>query len=114
MDSTDKLERYRQIIEAALTAISQVPHAYGDLQDQTIFDRQTDNYLLLTHGWQKARRVHYCLVHLQILDGKIWIHHDGVEYGIATDLEHAGVPKSDIVLGFHPPAVRPYTEYAAA
>ncbi|MFN0112370.1 MAG: element excision factor XisI family protein, partial [Blastocatellia bacterium] len=33
---------------------------------------------------------------------------------IATDLEEAGVPKEDIVLGFQPPKVRPYTEYAVA
>jgi hypothetical protein len=33
---------------------------------------------------------------------------------VAGDLEAAGVPKTDIVLGFQPPQVRPHTEYAAA
>jgi hypothetical protein len=33
---------------------------------------------------------------------------------IAERLEVAGIPKSDIVLGFQLPSVRPYTEYAAA
>jgi len=114
MDTANNLSRYRQIIEEALTAVASIPHAYGDIHDQTIFERQTDNYLVITKGWQKGRRVYHCLVHIEIIEGKVWIHHDGVEYGIATDLEQAGIPKEDIVLGFHPPEVRPFTEYAAA
>jgi hypothetical protein len=39
---------------------------------------------------------------------------DWTEHGIAADLEEAGIPKTDIVLGFQPAKVRPYTEYAAA
>jgi len=67
---------------------------------------------LLTVGWNDIRRVHGVSVHLEIIGGKIWIQRDGAENGIAHDLEKAGVPKSDIVLGFHPPDVRPFTEYA--
>ncbi len=36
------------------------------------------------------------------------------EDGIAMDLLREGVPKDDIVLGFQPPELRPYTEFAAA
>jgi hypothetical protein len=36
------------------------------------------------------------------------------EDGIATDLLEAGVPKEDIVLAFHAPEMRPYTEFAVA
>ncbi len=42
------------------------------------------------------------------------VQEDWIEHGIAAELEEAGVPKSAIVLGFQPPYVRPYTEYAAA
>ena len=48
------------------------------------------------------------------MNGKIYIQHDGTEDGIATDLEIAGVPKSDIVLAFHAPELRKHTEYAIA
>ena len=54
------------------------------------------------------------MVHLDIIDGKIWIQRDGTEDGIATDLEAAGIPKSDIVLAFHPQRLRKYTEYAVS
>jgi XisI protein len=39
---------------------------------------------------------------------------DGTEYGIATELVKSGIPKDHIVLGFRPPEVRQYTEYASA
>ena len=34
------------------------------------------------------------------------------EIGIVSDLEALGVPKQDIVLGFHAPYKRNYTDYA--
>jgi hypothetical protein len=51
-------------------------------------------------------------LHLDIKDGKIWIQHDGTEIGIANQLVALGVPKSDIVLAFHSPFKRQFTEFA--
>lgn len=110
----DRLEQYRTIIEQALTQRVNDLKDFPDLRDKTVFDRRTDSYLLLRQGWDKSRRVHAIVVHLEILNGKIWVQEDWTEHGVAGDLEEAGVPKSDIVLGFQPPQVRPYTEYAAA
>lgn len=53
-------------------------------------------------------------MHIDLIDGKIWTQRDGTEDGIAADLERAGIPKEDIVLGFRPPELRPYTGYAVA
>lgn len=110
----DKLEQYRTIIERVLTQRVNDLKDFPDLRDKTVYDRRTDSYLLLRQGWDKSRRVHAIIVHLEILDGKIWVQEDWTEHGVVADLEEAGVPKSDIVLGFQPPQVRPYTEYAAA
>ena len=41
-------------------------------------------------------------MHLDIIDGKIWIQHDGTEIGVANELVEMGVPKEDIVLAYHP------------
>lgn len=110
----DRLEQYRTIIEQTLTQRVNDLKDFPDLRDKTVFDRRTDSYLLLRQGWDKSRRVHAIVVHLEILNGKIWVQEDWTEHGVAGDLEEAGVPKNDIVLGFQPPQVRPYTEYAAA
>lgn len=58
--------------------------------------------------------MHSCLVHIDIIGGKLWIQRDGTEKGIAADLERAGVLKEHIVLGFRSPEVRPHTDYAVA
>jgi hypothetical protein len=70
--------------------------------------------LLVTLGWHGIKRIHGCLVHIDIIDGKVWIQRDDTEYGIARELQKAGIPQKDIVLGFHTPDVRKYTEYAVA
>ena len=110
----DTLNRYRDIIEQVLTNIIDPAEPNAPSREHPVFDRRSDHYLVIREGWEGDHRLHHCLVHLELRDGKVWIQKDGIEYGIATDLERAGIPKSDIVLGFHPADVRPYTEYAAA
>ena len=110
----DKLEKYRNIIEKILTKYAASPYAYDDIERRTMFDRENDSYLLYIVGWGNRRRYHGIVTHLDIINGKIYIQHDGTEDGIATDLEREGVPKSDIVLAFHAPELRKYTEYAVA
>lgn len=108
----ETLASSRQLIERILTEYTQVPYAHGDIQIQTIFDRDSDHYLIMLVGREGIRRVHGCLVHVDIIDGKIWIQRDGTERGIARELIEAGVPKGRIVLAFHSPAKRQQTEFA--
>lgn len=106
------LAQYREIIEQTLTKYTTIPYAYGDIQTEAVFDRSRDRYMLVNVGWDNARRVHGSLVHIDIIDGKVWIQRDGTEDGIAMELVAAGIPKEHIVLGFRTPAVRKYTEFA--
>ncbi|CAN5730174.1 hypothetical protein BH24ACI1_BH24ACI1_07860 [soil metagenome] len=110
----DKLENFRNVIERILTEYAAIPFAYGEIDSEAVFDRAKDRYLLMTVGWKNERRVHSCLVHVDIIDGKFWIQRDGTEDGIAAELERAGISKGDIVLAFHEPEVRKFTEYAVA
>lgn len=109
-----KPDRYPQIIEKILTEYAAIPYAYNDVETETVFDQAKQRYLLVNVGWQGDQQIHSCLVHIAIINDKVWILRDGTEDGIATDLERAGIPKQRIVLGFHPPEIRPYTEYAVA
>ncbi len=108
----DALAAYRRIIETALTAYTRIPYAYGNIQTEAVFDRANDRYLLVNVGWDNGRRVHGTLVHIDIIDGKLWVQRDGTETGVATELVDAGIPKEHIVLGFRPPDVRQHTEFA--
>ena len=110
----DTVENYRQIIETVLTEYANIPYAYGDIQTETIFDRKNDHYLLVNVGWNKDRRIHGCLIRIDIINDNVWIQRDGTEEGIVVELEQAGIPKNCIVLGFRPPEIRKYTDYAVA
>ena len=109
-----RLDTYRDIIESILSKYTQIPYAYGDIRIEAVFDRSNDRYLLVNLGWDTGRRVHGSLVHIDIIDGKIWVQRDGTEQGIANELVSAGIPRDRIVLGFRPAEVRPYTEFAVA
>ncbi|MBN3869797.1 XisI protein [Nostoc sp. JL33] len=111
MDYT-KLDHYRQVIETILSEYASLSYSYADIHPEVVFDRIRDRYLWMDIGWDGDRRIHGCLVHIDLIDGKIWIQRDGTEEGIAADLERAGIPKEHIVLGFRPPELRPYTGYA--
>ncbi|MGF1493278.1 MAG: XisI protein [Microcoleaceae cyanobacterium] len=108
----DALEHYRQTIENLLNEYAAIPYAHGEFKTVTVFDHNSDRYLLMNIGWDKKRRDHGCLVHIDIIDGKFWIQQDGTEDGIALDLEEAGIDKEKIVLGFREPELRPCTGYA--
>lgn len=111
----DKLTAYRAIARDVLTPIAQRPYSTPAITHEAVFDSDNDRYLVMSIGWEgRSRRIHHCLVHLDIIDGKIWIQRDGTEDGVAYDLEAAGVPKSDIVLAFHSEEARPHTGYAVA
>ncbi|MBD2569670.1 XisI protein [Anabaena lutea] len=91
---------------------TQIPYSYGVIECKPVFDEENNSYLLLTLGWQGHKRIHGCLVHLDIIDGKIWVQRDDTEDGVTYELEAAGIPKDKIVLGFHPENVRTHTGYA--
>ncbi|WP_293152019.1 XisI protein [Okeania sp. SIO2C9] len=106
------MNNYHQIITKILGEYANLPYAHGNLERKFIVGEDHKNYLLLKVGYLKGKRVHASVVHLEIINEKIWIHEDGLEDGIASDLLMAGIPKNKIVLGFHPPEVRHLTEFA--
>lgn len=77
-------------------------------------DTESDQYVLLTQGWDGYKRIHGLLAHLEIHDDKIWIQEDNTEEGLATDLLRHDVPRLQIVLAFQHPSRRQYGEFAVA
>ncbi|MEH2375086.1 element excision factor XisI family protein [Nostoc sp.] len=58
--------------------------------------------------------MHGCLVHIDIINNKIWIQRDSTEYGMSNEFVNAGIPKNQIVLAFQPADIRQYTEFAVS
>lgn len=103
---------YAQIVRDLLTQYSKGKPAYGDIEVETIFDKENDRYQIIHMGWHHQRRIHHCVMHLDIRDGKVWIFHNTTEHELTTELMEQGVPKTDIVLGFCPPEMRELTEFS--
>ncbi|MDF5715400.1 MAG: XisI protein [Rhizonema sp. NSF051] len=110
-----KLEEYREYIQHVLTDYAKRRTSCNqddELEMQTIFDTVHDHYQLIYVGWDKGRRVYGPVMHLDIKNGKIWIQWNGTEDNIAAELMEMGVSNQDIVLGFHTPYMRQFTDFA--
>jgi hypothetical protein len=108
----DRVSRYRQIVRQVIDEYARVKPSYGDIESEAIVDPQRDHYEVMNVGWHDDRRVHGTVIHIDIIDGKIWIQYDGTNRPVADELLAAGVPKEDIVLAFHPADLRKHTEFA--
>lgn len=110
----EKLEHYRQIVKHLLDEYAQYKPSHGQIETKVIIDPKQDHYELMHIGWDKHRRVHGSTIHIDIINGKIWIQYDGTNRPVAEELLAAGVPREDIILGFHPESVRQYTDFGIA
>jgi XisI protein len=112
----DKLIEYPKLIKRILTEYVELGNRRPNQEIQTflIVDEFKSHYIWMNIGWQKNERVMGMTVYVRIKDGKFWIEEDLTEEGIAKDLVRAGVPKEDIVLAFHEPKMREYTNFAVA
>ena len=110
----DKSLKYRDCVLRILMDHAHPSSHPDQVENQIVTDEKHDHYLLLYVGWRGNQRVRGIVLHMDIKDGRIWIQHDGTEYGVANELVEMGVPKEDIVLGFRAPQRRPDTGFAAA
>jgi hypothetical protein len=109
----DRLDLYRQSICQFLNKYVGVWQD-KDVETQLIIDSERDRYLLLRVGWEGERRINYPVFHFEIKDGKIWLQENNTDVEVDRELEEMGISKKEIVLGFHHPAMREYSDFATA
>jgi len=111
-----KVEKYKTIVKAIIGEISHIRTKQRfDLKTQIILDDEHGHYLMYKNGWCGERRIYGCFLHLDIDEnGKVWVNHDGTDLLVAQMLQDKGIPKKDIVLGFHAPIMRQDTDFAVA
>ena len=76
--------------------------------------KQIDN-IYIDKFWSSINNNHWiygCLLHLDIINNKVYIQQNNTEISVAEKLVELGIPKTDIVIGFHSPFKRKFTEYA--
>jgi hypothetical protein len=109
----EKSAAYRQILKEAIRTYAQRP-SHGEIEVATLFDEVSEHYQLVLFGWNMDTRVYAVIVHARLHGGKIWIEQDGTADGVADALLAAGIPREDIVLAFHAPWKRQFTDFAVA
>ena len=114
----DRVKKYRTVLKDVLKAYAaeevNQKRSPDDMQIRLIMDTENDHYQVLYAGWRNDQQIFSVVFHFDIIDGKIWVQRNISDYDIVEDIEQKGVPKSDIVLAFHAPAMRPFMEYATA
>jgi XisI protein len=109
----DKLNHYRESISKFLSKYVDVWQEEG-VETQLIIDSERDHYLLLRVGWEKKQRINYAVFQFDIKDGKIWIQENNTDVEVDKELEEMGISKKEMVVGFHHPSMRKYSDYAIA
>jgi hypothetical protein len=104
----------QEIVERLIQDYVGLTSPYDQVVSELVADREHGRYVVFNIGWNKTRRVHSTLLHIDVINNKAWIQQDNTEDGFATDLLRAGVPHDQIVLAFHLPEVRRFGEFAEA
>ncbi|NER32382.1 MAG: XisI protein [Symploca sp. SIO1C4] len=102
----------RRLLEERATWYNQSPSS--NIKTYPVFDSEHDHYLLLDVGRENNKRVRSIVVYVRLEEDKIWVEEDWTDESIADALVEAGIPKSNIVLGFKPPELRPFTQFATS
>jgi len=107
-------EKYKKIAKNILTEIFEhYTKSSNDLSYQLVIDDKSSNFLLISDGWIDESRFYGILIHIQIKDdGRLWLHDDNTDLIVVDRLLEKGIPKKDIVIGWHSPSMRPDTEFA--
>lgn len=108
----DKLEQYRKAIRTVILSYQDERADERGILSEVVFDGERDHYQLVNVGWQGEIRIYGCILHIDIFKEKVWIQQNGTEANIADELMEQGVARADIVLGFHSPVKRKFTEFA--
>jgi hypothetical protein len=106
----DRLNHYLQTISKFLSRYVDVWQE--GIETQLIIDSERDHYLLLRVGWDGNKRINYVVFQFDIKDGKIWIKENNTDVEIDEDSEEMGISEKEIVVGFHHPLMREYSDFA--
>jgi XisI protein len=107
----DKLTHYRQAVRRLVEEYAGHKPSIGEVDSYPMIDPEGDHYIAMQTGWVNRHRVHGAFLHLDIINGKVWVQFNGTDQPIADELVAAGIPKEDIVLAEKPADVRPHTGF---
>ena len=112
----DQLEQYKTVIKQTLDLFVEIysePEP-SDVSYLRIFDDQRGQYMILRHGWNGKRRVQGIPLFARLVGNKVWVEEDWTDFELVDRLIKAGIDRTHIVLAFHHPSLRKFTDFAVA
>lgn len=106
------VEKYRDQVQRLLAEYQKPKSLQAGVETQLVADTKGDHYQLVNVGWDHERRVYGVMIHIDIIDNKVWLQQNLTDLLVAEDLVALGIPKDHIVLGFQPMYMRRHTEFA--
>lgn len=109
-----KIKNYQKILELFLAEERKEKNIPG-IDFQLVIDKNNNHYQLVESGWYEKTYIYNVVFHFQIKsNGKIWLLANNTDTPVAEELIKRGIPATDMVIGFHPVEMRPFTGFAVA
>jgi hypothetical protein len=89
-----------RVIEKVLKDYADFLGSDDQVQIECVFDREQGHYLLVEVGWEDHHRIYSTLIHIDVIDQKLWIQQDSTEEGVTEELLAGGIAPDQIVLAF--------------
>jgi hypothetical protein len=105
---------YSNAIQQILTEYAEYITTDDILQIETLFDTQRHHYQIVVLGWQNNKRVYHNLIHLDIIDGQVWVQNNDTQFTLSEDFERFNICKKDIINGLIPARRRHILDYEIA
>lgn len=105
----DRLSLFREKIKEILgsfAALVKRTSRAKQIDTVTLFDEESDNYMVYRIGWEDKKRIHLTMMYVRIVEGKIWFEENRTEIDIAQELMDLGISKDEMCLGFIHPLLR--------
>ncbi|RKZ52502.1 MAG: XisI protein [Candidatus Parabeggiatoa sp. nov. 3] len=99
-----QIEFYKRCIKKLLSEYESFKSPWSNVE--LLFDDERMSYMAVRVGWLKYKRIHLCLVHIDILGEKMVIQCNNTENQVMTELLEMGIPREKISCGFLPPEAR--------
>lgn len=96
----DTLDFYKDCIKSLLMDYELVKTEWS--ASELIFDDDRMRYLVMRLGWFQGRRIHQCVIHIDICEDTIIIHANNTENLVDEALIAKGILPEKIQLGFIP------------
>ena len=111
----DKTIKYQEAILNLFEEYDRFWGHSGGLKNRIIADTKQNAFVMIAFGWQNEETyTHLLCFHIEIINGKVWVHENNTEALIVNELIEKGIPEEDIILGFLESDALVYPHLAAA